>query len=175
MAPRGSAQSETRLSQLSTMVLCLADDDASDEQGGAVGRGRDEVAHPHGLGAGASADGTRTGTVCFGFKGGIGTSSRRASGYTVGAPVQTNYGGQLRIVPVGKLPKQNTDAPSGGSVVVIVATDAPLDHRNFRHLGECAKAAQSRRCRLSGRWTSCAARHCFQLDRRAATPKDGSL
>jgi D-aminopeptidase len=92
------------------------------------------------------AVGAGTGTVCFGFKGGIGTSSRRAGGYTLGALVQTNYGGQLRIagIPVGQLLKQNADAPAGGSVIVIVATDAPLEHRNLHRLGARAMAGLAR-------------------------------
>ena len=92
------------------------------------------------------AVGAGTGTVCFGFKGGIGTSSRRAGGYTLGALVQTNYGGQLRIagVPVGELLKQNADATAGGSVIVIVATDAPLEHRNLHRLGVRAMAGLAR-------------------------------
>ncbi|MCX6638256.1 MAG: P1 family peptidase [Acidobacteria bacterium] len=92
------------------------------------------------------AVGAGTGTVCFGFKGGIGTSSRRAGGYTLGALVQTNYGGQLRIagVPVGELIGKNADAPAGGSVIVIVATDAPLEHRNLHRLGARAMAGLAR-------------------------------
>ncbi len=89
--------------------------------------------------------GAGTGTVCFGYKGGIGTSSRKLpqslGGYTVGVLVQTNYGGVLQIdgVPVGKeLQKfafsnqllNNVD----GSCMVIIATDAPLDSRNLERL-----------------------------------------
>ena len=70
--------------------------------------------------------------VCHGFKGGIGTASRRAGDYTVGVLVQCNYGTrpELRIagVPVGKeipdlLPGSGDDA---GSIIVVLATDAPL-------------------------------------------------
>jgi D-aminopeptidase len=93
--------------------------------------------------------GAGTGTVCFGFKGGIGTSSRKLpqslGGYTVGVLVQTNFGGVLQIdgVPVGKeLGKfsfnnqllNNVD----GSCMIIVATDAPLDHRNLLRLAKRA-------------------------------------
>lgn len=80
-----------------------------------------------------------TGMICHGFKGGIGTSSRLVDDengqYTVGALVQANYGnrGQLRVagIPVGReigpdhspLP---CEGPQGGSIIVIIATDAPL-------------------------------------------------
>ena len=93
--------------------------------------------------------GAGTGTVCFGFKGGIGTSSRQLpenlGGYTVGVLVQTNFGGVLQIdgVPVGeelgqfylseKL-KDKTD----GSCMIIVATDAPLDSRNLERIAKRA-------------------------------------
>jgi len=95
------------------------------------------------------AVGAGTGTVCFGFKGGIGSSSRKLpatlGGYTVGVLVQTNFGGVLQIngVPVGKaLGKfdfhdqllNNVD----GSCMIIVATDAPLDHRNLLRLAKRA-------------------------------------
>jgi D-aminopeptidase len=93
--------------------------------------------------------GAGTGTVCFGFKGGIGTSSRKLpqslGGYTVGVLVQTNFGGALQIdgVPVGEeLGKfsfsnqllNNAD----GSCMIVVATDAPLDHRNLLRLAKRA-------------------------------------
>jgi len=91
------------------------------------------------------AVGAGTGTIAFGFKGGIGTSSRRLpaslGGHSLGVLVQTNYGGLLTIagVPVGyELGHRDPFAPSpsaGGSVVVVVATDAPLDARNLRRLG----------------------------------------
>ncbi|WP_343570483.1 P1 family peptidase [Sphingobacterium sp.] len=89
--------------------------------------------------------GAGTGTVCFGFKGGIGTSSRKLpqslGGYTVGVLVQTNYGGVLQVdgVPVGKELKKfsfsnqllnNVD----GSCMIVIATDAPLDHRNLERM-----------------------------------------
>ncbi|MDB5030956.1 P1 family peptidase [Mucilaginibacter sp.] len=95
------------------------------------------------------AVGAGTGTVCFGYKGGIGTASRllpkSLGGYTVGVLVQTNFGGVLQIdgVPVGKeLGKfefsnqlmNNVD----GSCMMIVATDAPLDSRNLQRLAKRA-------------------------------------
>jgi D-aminopeptidase len=95
------------------------------------------------------AVGAGTGTVCLGFKGGIGTSSRKLpetqGGYTVGVLVQTNFGGVLEIngAPVGKelkkfyLSDQIPDNPDG-SCMIVVATDAPLDARNLKRLASRA-------------------------------------
>jgi D-aminopeptidase len=118
------------------------------------------------------AVGAGTGTVAFGFKGGIGTSSRKLpaslGGYTIGVLAQTNFGGVLTIagVPVGKelgryyLKEELEQAPGSkspggasketkledgararvnkdvadGSVIIVVATDAPVDSRNLRRL-----------------------------------------
>ncbi|MBN2414313.1 P1 family peptidase [bacterium] len=89
--------------------------------------------------------GAGTGTVCFGYKGGIGTASRMlpasSGGYTVGVLVQTNYGGSLRIngVPVARqlAGEEGTEAKDG-SCMIIVATDAPLDTRNLKRLAKRA-------------------------------------
>lgn len=93
--------------------------------------------------------GAGTGTVCFGFKGGIGTASRvlpnTAGGYTVGVLVQTNFGGVLQIdgVPVGKELKKYylsdalNDSPNG-SCMIVVATDAPLEARNLERMAKRA-------------------------------------
>jgi len=92
--------------------------------------------------------GAGTGTVCFGFKGGIGTSSRvipkKFGGYTVGVLVQTNFGGVLIIdgVPVGEelgkyYLKNDLEKPDG-SCMIVVATDAPLDARNLERLAKRA-------------------------------------
>jgi D-aminopeptidase len=102
--------------------------------------------------------GAGTGTACFGWKGGIGTSSRilpvRFGSYRLGVLVQTNFGGVLTIAgaPVGKelgrsefspdVPRQKTaigpglahDELSGGSCLIVVATDAPLDARDLKRL-----------------------------------------
>jgi D-aminopeptidase len=85
--------------------------------------------------------GAGTGTVALGFKGGIGTASRKLnSGYTIGALVQTNFGGFLTIAgaPVG-LELSGHSArelaePAKGSVIVVLATDAPVDARNLKRL-----------------------------------------
>jgi D-aminopeptidase len=90
--------------------------------------------------------GAGTGTVAFGWKGGIGTSSRRVtvgdSGWTVGVLVQSNYGGDLHIlgVPVGRALGRDglrvRGEPQGprGSIMIVIATDAPLSDRNLRRL-----------------------------------------
>lgn len=112
--------------------------------------------------------GAGTGTVAFGWKGGIGTSSRKLpaslGGWTVGVLVQSNYGGVLQMggAPVGielgqyafKDAVAAADAPAGaaragwgrgpaddrgdGSVIVVIATDAPLSDRNLRRLASRA-------------------------------------
>ena len=97
--------------------------------------------------------GAGTGTVAFGFKAGIGTSSRRLpaslGGYTVGVLVQSNFGGILTILgaPVGRelgkyYLKDSVERGNGnivaqsadGSIMIVVATDAPIDHRNLSRL-----------------------------------------
>jgi len=111
--------------------------------------------------------GAGTGTSCFGWKGGIGTASRllprRAGGYTVGALVQSNYGSPEELViagiPVGRHvqpPKEeirdlrleidrdeslisNLQSPNDGSIMIVLATDAPLDSRQLGRL--CQRAA----------------------------------
>jgi D-aminopeptidase len=93
--------------------------------------------------------GAGTGTVAFGFKGGIGTSSRKLpqnlGGYTVGVLVQTNFGGVLQIdgVPVGEelgqyyLSKQLQEK-ADGSCMIVIATDAPVDARNLERMAKRA-------------------------------------
>lgn len=86
--------------------------------------------------------GAGAGTVAFGWKGGIGTSSRRLpadrGGHTVGVLVQTNFGGQLAIdgVPVWRTlqPERTRERSDDGSCMIVVATDAPLDARQLRRL-----------------------------------------
>src|SRR5262249_15009460 len=108
--------------------------------------------------------GAGTGTVAFGFKGGIGTSSRKLpqslGGYTVGVLVQTNFGGVLtvagaqvgkelgryylrnetRTAPASGMPNAGNDdkrwdeADADGSCMIVVATDAPIDARNLKRL-----------------------------------------
>jgi D-aminopeptidase len=108
--------------------------------------------------AGAVAEGSvgaGTGTVAFGLKGGIGTSSRRlperGGGYTVGVLVQTNFGGLLTLagVPLWKQLGMNPFAPqpappNAGSIMIVVATDAPLADRNLERLARRALVGLSR-------------------------------
>jgi D-aminopeptidase len=92
--------------------------------------------------------GAGTGTVCFGYKGGIGTSSRKLpegqGGYTVGVLVQTNFGGVLQIsgVPVGEALNnyafKNHLESVDGSCMIIVATDAPINERNLKRMAQRA-------------------------------------
>jgi D-aminopeptidase len=110
--------------------------------------------------------GAGTGTVAFGWKAGIGTSSRKLSpplgGYTIGVLVQSNFGGVFSIdgVPVGfelgqyylKNASINTDPKSqitrpqsaDGSIIIVIATDAPLDHRQLRRLAERSMSGLAR-------------------------------
>ncbi|HEV7891082.1 MAG TPA: P1 family peptidase [Pyrinomonadaceae bacterium] len=120
--------------------------------------------------------GAGTGTVAFGFKGGIGTASRvvprKFGGYTVGVLVQTNFGGVLTMngAPVGRelgryYLKEDLEPPArsgregagsessdsdlnsdraDGSVIVVIATDAPLDARNLRRLAARAMLGLAR-------------------------------
>jgi D-aminopeptidase len=80
--------------------------------------------------------GAGTGTVAFGFKGGIGTASRKAGAYTVGVLVQTNFGGTLQMngAPVGRELRAGGPNSGDGSCVMLVATDAPVDARNLRRM-----------------------------------------
>jgi D-aminopeptidase len=101
------------------------------------------------------AVGAGAGTVAFGLKGGIGTSSRRLpdrfAGYTVGAIVQTNFGGLLTIAgaPLWRQLESNPFAPppapaNAGSIMIVVATDAPLSDRNLERLARRALVGLSR-------------------------------
>ena len=82
------------------------------------------------------AVGAGTGTVAFGFKGGIGTASRTADRFTIGVLVQTNFGGDLTIngAPVGRELQQAGPNAGGSSCILVIATDAPVDARNLRRM-----------------------------------------
>ena len=94
--------------------------------------------------------GAGTGTQAFSWKGGIGTSSRvlpaRIGGWTVGVLVQSNFGGILQVLgaPVGKelgsyaFKSLVEPAPGDGSIIMVVATDAPLSDRNLERLASRA-------------------------------------
>ena len=86
--------------------------------------------------------GAGSGTVAFGYKAGIGTSSRKIGEYSLGVLVQANYGGDLHVlgVPVGRQLKSIQAQKTGpdGSVMIILATDAPLSDRNLTRLAKRA-------------------------------------
>lgn len=98
--------------------------------------------------------GAGTGTQIFGFKGGIGTSSRvlpkSLGGYTVGVLVQSNYGGVLQIggVPVGEMLGQysfkSALEKADGSCMMVVVTDAPVDARNLERIAKRAMLGLAR-------------------------------
>lgn len=102
------------------------------------------------------AIGAGAGTVAFGWKGGIGTSSRvlpqSLGGYTVGVLVQSNFGGVLQVLgaPVGKELGQYAfrggadDEVGDGSIMMVVATDAPLSDRNLGRVASRAIMGLSR-------------------------------
>lgn len=102
------------------------------------------------------AVGAGTGTIAFGFKGGIGTSSRKLpaslGGFTVGVLVQSNFGGVLSMdgtpvgVPLGRyFLRQEVEAErADGSIMIVVATDAPLSERNLERLANRAFAGLAR-------------------------------
>src|SRR5262249_20856764 len=109
------------------------------------------------------AVGAGTGTSAFGFKGGLGTSSRRLpatlGGYSIGVLVQTNFGGVLTIggAPVGQelgeyylkdanraALEQQRDLSADGSCMIVVATDAPLSPRNLKRLAARAISGMAR-------------------------------
>jgi D-aminopeptidase len=141
--------------------------------------GREEVfaaiKNAHGGMIEEGAVGAGTGTVAFGFKGGIGTSSRKLpeslGGYTVGVLVQSNFGGILTIngAPVGRelgkyylkdelsgtdfslcKPGQKSDTDlslchsADGSIIIVIATDAPIEHRNLQRLAARAMMGLAR-------------------------------
>ncbi len=110
------------------------------------------AAKPAGAAVAEGAVGGGTGMICHGFKGGIGTASRLVAaedgGYTVGVLVQANHGRRQRLrvdgLPVGELigdaeiplPRDLPRTPDSSSIIIVVATDAPLLP------GQCARLAQ---------------------------------
>jgi D-aminopeptidase len=96
------------------------------------------------------AVGAGRGTVAFGWKGGIGTSSRKLpqdmGGWTIGVLVQTNFGGDLIIagVPIGRELREGPRGTGDGSIIMVVATDAPLDHLRLTRLANRALAGLAR-------------------------------
>jgi len=113
------------------------------------------IRNAHGGAVREGSVGAGTGTVCFGFKGGIGTASRvlpaSTGGYTVGVLVQTNFGGVLSIagVPVGQTLHRyfmgdQLEDRADGSCMIVVATDAPLGARNLERLAKRAMLGLAR-------------------------------
>jgi L-aminopeptidase/D-esterase-like protein len=111
-----------------------------------------------------------TGMVCFGFKGGIGNASRkltdRQGGYTVGVLVQSNFGSQRQFrvagVPVGQEIAEGTSRRSGGaaatakeagSIIIVVATDAPLLPNQLKRLARRAGMGLARTGSVAGNWS----------------------
>ncbi|MDE2753980.1 MAG: P1 family peptidase [Gemmatimonadota bacterium] len=119
--------------------------------------------------------GAGTGTTAFGWKGGIGTSSRALpeslGGYTVGVLVQSNFGGILQIAgaPVGRelgrysfmnqvgggrgedpAPHEDAEPQARGSIMMVVATDAPLSERNLERVAMRAVMGLSRTGSFAG-------------------------
>ncbi|MDH4152629.1 MAG: P1 family peptidase [Nitrospira sp.] len=145
-----------------TPVVAECDDSRlNDSQGRHVSE-QDVIAALDGATSGPVQEGTvgaGTGMVSYGFKGGIGTSSRQLSdkegGYTVGVLVNANHGRRPELlvngVPVGKLyeqPVQTSEAlvpgQSEGSIIIVIATDAPLDSRQLTRLAKRAALGLAR-------------------------------
>ena len=113
--------------------------------------GRDEVYAALRAATGGAVEegsvGAGTGTIAFGWKGGIGTSSRRLpdtlGGWTVGALVQSNFGGVLTIdgIPAGRelgrhyLRSELSEDRADGSIMIVIATDAPVDSKALERMG----------------------------------------
>jgi L-aminopeptidase/D-esterase-like protein len=100
-----------------------------------------------------------TGMVCFGFKGGIGTASRRledaAGGYTVGVLVQANFGRRQELtvagVPVGReIPQDAAPRKESGSIIIVVGTDAPLLPHQLKRIARRATMGLARTGSTSG-------------------------
>lgn len=145
-----------------TPVVAECDDSRlNDSQGRHVSE-QDVIAALDSASGGPVREGTvgaGTGMVSYGFKGGIGTASRRLSekdgGYTVGVLVNANHGRRMELVVAGVLvgnlydaPYQRSDVPSPGqsegSIIIIVATDAPLDSRQLTRLARRAALGLAR-------------------------------
>lgn len=116
----------------------------------------DAIEHARGGAVPEGSVGAGTGTVAFGWKGGIGTSSRLLpaahGGHAVGVLVQSNFGGVLQMdgLPVGREFGQyylrevlEGDSPDG-SIMIVIATDAPLSDRNLTRLARRAFAGLAR-------------------------------
>ena len=145
-----------------TPVVAECDDGRLNDIQGRHVSGQDVMAALNGATSGPVKEGTvgaGTGMISYGFKGGIGTSSRTLSdkegGYTVGVLVNANHGRRPELVvggvPVGRLyesPVRMSEAlvpgQSEGSIIIVVATDAPLDGRQLTRLAKRAALGLAR-------------------------------
>src|SRR5579863_210748 len=123
---------------INPLVAETNDGSLNDIRGRYVGRSEvlQAIQNAHGGAVEEGAVGAGTGTVAFGYKGGIGTASRKAGAYTVGVLVQSNFGGTLMMsgAPVGRELRGGGPNSGDGSCVMVVATDAPVDARNLRRM-----------------------------------------
>jgi D-aminopeptidase len=97
------------------------------------------IAAANGEETGEGAVGAGTGTTCFGYKAGVGTSSRAAGGHVLGCLVVSNFGARrdlhLLVGPHAELPDGGPEPPAqGGSIMIVLGTDAPLSERQLRRL-----------------------------------------
>jgi D-aminopeptidase len=147
-------------SSFNPVVGECSDQYLNDMQGRHV-READVLAAVDGATHGAVAEGTvgaGTGMSLFGYKGGIGTSSRivvsKAGTWTVGLLVLANFGRPEQLVvdgvSVGRMLAQTVEAPERGSIMIVVATDAPLLDRGLRRLARRAPLGLARTGSISG-------------------------
>jgi D-aminopeptidase len=97
------------------------------------------IAAAHARETAEGAVGAGTGTTCFGFKSGVGTSSRSAGGHALGCLVVSNYGARRDFHLLGgpgvELPEAGDEPPAqGGSIMIVLGTDAPMSERQLRRL-----------------------------------------
>lgn len=148
LAQRGNEQ----VRSVNALVGETNDGTLNDIRGGHVTRQHvlDAIRTARGGSVPEGAVGAGTGTIAFGWKGGIGTSSRRVpfgdTTWTVGVLVQSNYGGRLTIAgaPVWRHLDPQREPRADGSCMIVVATDAPLDARNLERLAARAIFAMAR-------------------------------
>lgn len=146
-------QSGRRLSTVNPLVFECNDGQLNDIQALALGEAHYEQALQAAAPAFAQgAVGAGRGMSSFGLKGGIGSASRRAGGYTVGALVLSNFGRPEQLTLAGRSLGAALSArlaapgnePEKGSIIMLLATDAPLDARQLRRLALRAGAGLAR-------------------------------
>ncbi|MDQ0200513.1 DmpA family aminopeptidase [Neobacillus ginsengisoli] len=82
------------------------------------------------------AVGAGKGMICFGYKGGIGSSSRKVEGYTIGCLVLSNFGKKEELVAFRNAKEKGLSETSDGSIIMLLATDAPLSDRQLRRVAK---------------------------------------